>query len=1050
MSITIKISTHIQDLAELLVRDCKSAQKNLFTTLYFATQTKGLNNWLKLELAKELEILANYKFCLPEEVFKETLKLLGKRNHKKVHVRMLKWTVFKVLSSDEFKDLFPSIAHYYLEDEYKKLALSSKIAVLFDQYEGYRPEMIEKWNENEKFHSNDEDENWQVYIWGKCAEFYSLKFQTKKEILKELSLALEGNENREILRNKFGTLYLVGLNSLTKSQWDFFKLLSTCVSINVYFLDPASQYKWLPEDFENVLEYLGTENQRKNAEGTNILLKDLAALTKDNYESLFHLHTDSTTWHFLSGPERPADTLLHKIQYDIRNNLSDDQKCSITDSDLEDESVVINACFTEQREVEVVYNYICRLIADKKINSVHSVLVLVSDLELYTPYIKAVFDYAPYPIPYVLSGQKVKQENIYTESLLSLFQLNDRDFTGEKIINLLEHKPITERFEITNLDFVQEALEQAAMRNSFEGNVEWETNFVSFKNGIHRLLLGFCIARTENYTYENQLYSLVEISDNQEMHAVISFCHFVELLNDHFIKRKGKRKINEWITYTKETLVNFIYQENNFENEKYNELLESIESIGELIELVDVELTFDLFLFELKERLNQESDAKGIRYDGIVFSNFIQMRSIPYDYIAMLGMNLNDFPRTDKHLKFDLLYKYPLENDRSLKKNDRQLFLEYLISAKKGIYFSFIGRGDDDNAKLLPSTVVEELIEYIGVNQFDQIVTLHPLHWYSKAYNSTNKKLYSYIGEFKGSLPSKKESPTGTSAKITEIDIAELIKFFRSPFKYYYNNKLSIYFTDSEEKIKSHELFELDNTIIWSIKKDCIKLEENDLEEYRLSRIRNAELSLHNISKVTLKSIFDQTQPGRDLFNSITDIKNEESENFILQLRNDLLIKGKLSDLYGNNLIEICISKSFYKYKLDATIKTLVLSAIGKNLDAWFLLHTTDQTKKIELNKPSKEEATESLLYLCELYLSGMESPLPYFNGISNVPKFWEKDINVHVEFTKLINNLYMKHIHDEYLIREVKNGFFKSSKINQDYLINCRTVDQIINKIFN
>ena len=51
--------------------------------------------------------------------------------------------------------------------------------------------------------------------------------------------------------------------------------------------------------------------------------------------------------------------------------------------------------------------------------------------------------------------------------------------------------------------------------------------------------------------------------------------------------------------------------------------------------------------------------------------------------------------------------------DRSLKEEDRYLFLETLLSAEDCLYISYTGQSDRDNSLIPPSVLVAELLDYV-------------------------------------------------------------------------------------------------------------------------------------------------------------------------------------------------------------------------------------------------------------------------------------------------------------------------------------------------
>ena len=67
------------------------------------------------------------------------------------------------------------------------------------------------------------------------------------------------------------------------------------------------------------------------------------------------------------------------------------------------------------------------------------------------------------------------------------------------------------------------------------------------------------------------------------------------------------------------------------------------------------------------------------------------MRSIPFRVVALVGMCDGAFPRQSRSPGFDLIARSPRRGDRSLRDEDRYLFLEAILSARDCLYLSYVG-----------------------------------------------------------------------------------------------------------------------------------------------------------------------------------------------------------------------------------------------------------------------------------------------------------------------------------------------------------------------
>jgi exodeoxyribonuclease V gamma subunit len=89
----------------------------------------------------------------------------------------------------------------------------------------------------------------------------------------------------------------------------------------------------------------------------------------------------------------------------------------------------------------------------------------------------------------------------------------------------------------------------------------------------------------------------------------------------------------------------------------------------------------------------------------------VPMRSLPFRLVCLLGLDDGALPRRTPAAGFDLISQKPRRGDRARRLDDRYLLLEILLSARDGLYLSYVGRDPRDNAELPPSVLVSELLD---------------------------------------------------------------------------------------------------------------------------------------------------------------------------------------------------------------------------------------------------------------------------------------------------------------------------------------------------
>ena len=115
-----------------------------------------------------------------------------------------------------------------------------------------------------------------------------------------------------------------------------------------------------------------------------------------------------------------------------------------------------------------------------------------------------------------------------------------------------------------------------------------------------------------------------------------------------------------------------------------------------------------------RQELSVPAGGQAFLSGRVTFCNMVPMRSIPFAVICLLGMNDTDYPRHQNRVSFDMIAAEPRPGDRNRRDDDRYLFLESLLSARRVLYLSWVGRDQRDNSFRPPSVVVAELLDYLA------------------------------------------------------------------------------------------------------------------------------------------------------------------------------------------------------------------------------------------------------------------------------------------------------------------------------------------------
>jgi len=370
----------------------------------------------------------------------------------------------------------------------------------------------------------------------------------------------------------------------------------------------------------------------------------------------------------------------------------------------------------------------------------------------------------------------------------------------------------------------------------------------------------------------------------------------------------------------------------------------------------------------------------------------LPMRSIPFKVVCFAGMNNDAFPRGSKILSFDIIAKDPKPGDRLRRNDDKYLFLEALISARKKLYISYVGQSIEDNTQIPPSVVVSELLDYIKEGFYvpekcilDHVITKHRLQAFSPEYFKGNSKLFSYAEEnfvdsrrTFGSEMALHFVSTGLSEPSEEwktLDIETLCFFFTNPAKFLIERRLEIYLEETSPVSDDREAFTLEGIEKYHMEQrlfqNCISGFDlrDSLPVYRAM----GRLPCGNVGEFYYRESGVNVE---DFVGRIDDFKKNLSPIQVSLDVSDFKITGVLDNIFEFGLVNIRYANRKSKDLLKSWIYHLVLCLSDEqNYPKKSHLVCKDETWEFDPVRESKD-ILENLL---ALYWQGLSKPIHFF-----------------------------------------------------------------------
>ena len=1044
MGISLNISNSLTPLSVKLAADLKNISGDAFRPQWVITQTEGMNSWLKTALARELGIASNIRFCKPNDIVSRVHQLCTYPAKPALDSETSRWYLYTLLGSDSFRQAHPDIHAYFGSNDIKRIALADELADLFDQYQVYRYEHIKSWNQlNTELPEGD----WQAWLWREMKGKGNQNWSDRVEMADEIIKGLQNPEMQELLRKKIGQLHFFGIAVITPYYLRIFHALSSCIDIHFYLINPAPEQYWLDDRSEKQItrllqkRNLTREDRELLLQGNDLLLnwgtivKETFGLLLDQDEFI-NLYDTS-----LANSHKSPQTLLHKIQHDIYHNAISEQRQPLNPKDIEDGSFTINGCYTPLREVEVLYNHLVSLV-DKSSTPfpARDILVMVSDIDQYAPYIHAIFNNAPYRFPYTIADETITADNNLFTAIRQILLTDPTRFKAEAVLELLESPYIRKRFQISDVDAIREAVRQAGIIFSIEGRVSDGTRVISWEHGLKKILYGICMTGEAPYDDHGEIVVPLDTEEGASALERVKLIHFVQVLISKIREWETPRTIAEWAVYLNDLVEDMVFQSGESEDDDYPRFIQLTEQLSALNPDDTEPISFEVFRHSFLHRLSMEKRSQSFAGAGITFCSLIPMRSIPFRIVAMLGMDFDKFPRKESPLSFSLLTRQRLPGDRNVKDNDKHLFLETLLSAKEQLYISYIAKSAKDASDLPPSSLVDECIDYVargmGVDT-DRLrkdwITIHPLHGFSRKY--FNGSLVSYLSEDRFATGIKVGENNNSSAKLlfNQIDISDLARFMQNPIRTYYNKVLNVYYKEEETLLPDHEPFEISGIQGHLYKASLITATASSP-----AIVEAGVLPLHNMGVAAVRVLRNEIQLLREQFLLATNGESMRSVVIHQQL-GDTLITGKADNIYGNKLICACPSSDRLKYLLPAFTHYLALLTQGEVLEFAFIgknisKKNTAETCTIPAGKIKPEEARETLEKYLRYFRRGHEQCFPFFPAFGKEElKLIEMDFSAMVEFLEEEKESnFSFDFSDNYLVKAIDHGWLNLENYKQ------------------
>lgn len=1021
-------SNQLEILAQKLALVLRNPLKSPLDKEIIVVQSRGMERWVSMEIARHNGICANIGFFFPnvfaDEISRRFLPELPEQSP--FDPGIMTWKIMKILPSLTKEPAFGNLRNY-LEGtgtDIRLFQLSERIADTFDQYLLFRPEMIVRW---EKGHEN----HWQAVLWRELARGNEKKH--RPGLAKFLFEKIEKSSGPETRLPERVSVF--GISALPMYHMQIFDVISRFADVHLFLMNPCEGY-WgdilSDREIKRAVRQQNTQNdiqypdrEELHIDQGNSLLASMGTLGRDFFDLIYDFVTaEDQDFH---DPGRRD--ILSCIQSDIMNlreRYPEAEDKMIVRED--DDSVTIHSCHSPMREIEVLHDRLLEMFEKDPDLEPGDILVMMPDIEPYAPFVQAVFDTDPENsrrIPFSIADRGFRTESRIIDTFMVIHDFSGSRFGSAQVLAILETPAVYRKFGLTeaNTDLIRRWVKETRIRWGISSQNRKNLGLPglpenTWEAGMQRLILGYAMAGYEENMFAGVLpYDFIE---GDETLVMGRFAEFTDQFFSYVRSLGHARTPEEWSDTLKKLLDGLFEADEDTENEIQiirNAIsdLEKMQKSSGFDEKVDINI--------IRHHLNNSLQKKGFGFGfitgSVTFCAMLPMRSIPFKTICLVGMNSDAYPRQSETLGFDLIARHPKPGDRSRRNDDRYLFLESVLSARDRLYISYVGQSIQDNSVIPPSVLISELTDYIekgfeipGKDILkDHIIIKHRLQAFSPEYfrprtapefgslnprsrNRQSATLFSYSEEncqAARSLLSSREVPgMFVSGRISEpeeewktVDLEELCLFFKNPARYLLNRRLGVYLEQTDSVLEEKEPFELRGLDKYFLEQNLVekRIGNDHLENFLKIKRAAGELPHGTVGEC----VYDRFCHGIERF--VKKIRPYIKESPLKPFEAELNISGfrltgKIGAVYPERMVRYRYAKVKPGDHLKAWIHHLVLNCRNRSLTvpADDYPRTSMIAGSDSMWEYSPMEDSEDILgKLLKIYWEGLKKPLHFF-----------------------------------------------------------------------
>ena len=499
--------------------------------------------------------------------------------------------------------------------------------------------------------------------------------------------------------------------------------------------------------------------QRKEPELDYLKSSETVAVTRADTKSLLHLFQRSLS-KMEPRPEAPQPCLVH---------------CT---KPQEDFSMRFHISYSDQRQVEDLYQTIRAALRRDPDLRPRDILVLCPDIERFAPLILAVFNGdLSVQAPSDFSGFKMKQtsenhdvvegkegessqrlgaelarphgQNPYAALLKQVLQLSKSRLYRHDVFQCLKQPLVSARFGLSLSEIIK--LEQWIRLSGIRWGLDADHRVAcglnqeaqhSWEFGLDRLLMGYLVGE-EHYKGFGELYdgvAPIPLGDGESEKLLSKFCDFFFTLKALLPKLASNHTPAVWC----EILIDVLRKlcaAHRIEDKALRQDVESdLRRALKRQAPSQQSMTNKAMGLLIENGVGHQKMVIGAGRDHVRFYSLDQAYAVPAKMICFLNLSEGQFPFRARHDRIDPIVKYPLPTDIDPIQEQFANLLSSVLAAQEQVHFFYTGQKANGEKRLsapILQAIQEELcarFQYggrAGDLLIEALSIEHPLHSFS-------------------------------------------------------------------------------------------------------------------------------------------------------------------------------------------------------------------------------------------------------------------------------------------------------------------------------